>query len=352
MIDQRGRLFGRINLVDALVVAFLAGVVPVAYATYLLFQPARPNIESVERVEISSAERRTAPGNVLSAKMKVRGSGFNPLLRATIGDTPALSFVFESPNSADVLVGEIGPGTYDLVLFDGVQEVARAANAVELHPLNVPSIRVVGSFLWLSPAAADELEEGAILSQGGRIVALGDADQSRTRVALGSSRVDLPVPDRVERGAVLDLTCDPGLPEEPCAIGGRFLTGDPPITVTFPGPLVFEIREVLPSTPARLMRLRVRLQGGREVDLVRTGDREAFLDGRAAVIEEILSPPSGADARTMTVGLVAGLDESREGWRYRGQLVRPGAPITFDAGRYVVEGQVESMAPLTSEGGQ
>jgi len=38
-----------------------------------------------------------------------------------------------------------------------------------------------------------------------------------------------------------------------------------------------------------------------------------------------------------------GLDESREGWRYRGRLVTPGAAFTFNAGRYELRGEVQSV---------
>ena len=34
---------------------------------------------------------------------------------------------------------------------------------------------------------------------------------------------------------------------------------------------------------------------------------------------------------------------TREGWRYRGRLVTPGAPFIFYAGRYEVRGEVHSV---------
>jgi hypothetical protein len=39
VLDDRGRLFGRVNLVDALVVGFIVLLIPVAYGTWLLFRP-------------------------------------------------------------------------------------------------------------------------------------------------------------------------------------------------------------------------------------------------------------------------------------------------------------------------
>src|SRR5688572_15514189 len=108
VFDSRGRLFGRLNLIDVAVIVFLAGLLPLAYGASLFFQPSRPRIDEVGQVDITNAERRiVAGGSLLSAKLKIKGSGFNPMLRAYIGDAPALAFVYENPNSADVLAGPL-----------------------------------------------------------------------------------------------------------------------------------------------------------------------------------------------------------------------------------------------------
>ena len=119
VMDSRGRLLGRINVVDLAALIVLLAILPLAYGASLLFQPAHARITSVGQVDITNAERRiVAGGSLLSAKLKVKGSGFNPMLRAYIDDSPALAFVYEDPNSADVLVGPLGPGTHDLILMD------------------------------------------------------------------------------------------------------------------------------------------------------------------------------------------------------------------------------------------
>ena len=48
IVDERGRLFGRFNLIDAGVVFVLLVLVPLAYAAYRLFRPDPVRIESVE----------------------------------------------------------------------------------------------------------------------------------------------------------------------------------------------------------------------------------------------------------------------------------------------------------------
>jgi hypothetical protein len=127
----------RLNLFDAAVAVFLIVLVPLAYGTYLLFRAPRTSIASVHRVEIGQEERRIGGPNLV-AKFKVQGSGLRPLLRASIDDQPAIGFVFENPNSADLLVGRVPPGAHDLILFDGVQEIARAPHSVVIQPAPMP----------------------------------------------------------------------------------------------------------------------------------------------------------------------------------------------------------------------
>ncbi len=127
----------RVNLFDAAVLGFVALLIPVAYGLFLLFRTPKPVVSSVERVEITKEERRVGGPNLV-AKLKVRGSGLRPMLRASIDDAPAIGFVFENPNSADLLVGATPPGAHDLVLYDGAQEVSRAPKAVVVEPAALP----------------------------------------------------------------------------------------------------------------------------------------------------------------------------------------------------------------------
>lgn len=123
----------RTNLFDAAVAGFVIVLIPIAYGTWRLFRTPHAVITSVKRVEITREERRIG-GPGLVAKMKVQGSGLRPLLRATIDDVPAIGFVLENPNSADLLLGALPAGSHDLILYDGVQEVARAPKAVTIDP--------------------------------------------------------------------------------------------------------------------------------------------------------------------------------------------------------------------------
>ena len=130
IIDRDGRVFGRFNLFDAALVAFVVVLIPLAYVAYLLFRVPAPRITSVQPAQLTYIEDRASGGTELKGKLKVSGTGLRPILRAAIGGQAVVAFIFESPTSADVLFGNMAPGTYDLILYDGVQEVARAPKSV------------------------------------------------------------------------------------------------------------------------------------------------------------------------------------------------------------------------------
>lgn len=350
VVDSRGRLFGRINLVDAAVVAFVLILLPLGYGTYLLFRPAKPRIDSVAFSAISKEETRIASGALLTAKLKVRGTGFNPLLRASIGNSPALAFVFENPNSADVLVGQVTPDDHDLILFDGIQEVARAVDAYKTlasQPGVSWYVRGVGRFLNLPPAVANELRVGYKFPEpitDFEILALGPAQPARSRLRFGSrSQFDTPLAGLVEREAVLRLRCDSTRADSPCAVGARLAAeGSNGTTLVFAGPTApfqFAMTEALPIDAPRRGRVQVRLSGGPHLSSLKVGDRDAFLDERAAVITAIGS----RSAESVTVTLELGLDDSREGWRYRSQPIKPGGAFVFATDRYETSGRVETI---------
>jgi len=351
MIDDRGRLFGRVNVVDAAIGAFALVLLPIAYGTFLLFRPSAPRITSVARVPITMEERRLAGGSRLAAKLKVRGSGFRPMLRASIDEAPALGFVFENPNSADVLVGEVASGTHDLVIYDGVQEVARSAGAVTIQAVPPARIRVTGTLFDLDESTAGALRPGpltpgATASQAD-IVQLGNVRPGRHRLTTGQGSADVTVAGRFERPVVMVVQCDLDPQSEGCAVGGTPLATPSPV-IRLVGPasiaLSLAIDELLPVEPPRRAVARIRFAGADEMlDLIRSGDRDDCLDERAAIVSAVERRRSdnGAPVRDATVTL--GADDSRDGWRYRGRIVSPGATFTLTTDRYVASGSVIAL---------
>lgn len=335
LIDDRGRLFGRLNLIDAAALVVLVGLLPVGYGAYLLFRPSSPRIESVTQVPLTREEVRIADGAMIEAKLKVRGSGFNPLLRARVGDTPALAFVFENPNSADVVVGDIPAGTHDLILVDGIHEVARAAGAVTIQRTLGPMLRVIGRFIGFDAEKVKALHAGfkspADVRGAFEVVTITEPQPALSSVKVGSLTIDMPLPAASERPAVLLVRCDD--PGSTCSVGGVPLMTGPPISISLPGGYSFVIDELLPSSPPQRARIDVAFTGANAAT-IRTGDRDQTLDERAAVVRSI-----GGGRVTLELGA----DRARDGWRYRGRRLRPGAPFLFETERYEIQGTILTL---------
>lgn len=349
MIDDRGRLFGRVNLVDALIIAFVIVLLPMAYGTYLLFRPAQPRIDSVEPSQITAAERRIGNGSSLTAKFKIRGSGLTPLLRARVGGNDALGLVFESPNSADVLIGPTPPGKHDLVLVDGVQEVARANGAIDIQASTGTPIRLSGWLLDLDPAAARAVTPDATLPADSpssfQVVATGADQPSHARIHFGGAIVDGPAGGAIDREAVVIARCDSPPLYETCSVGGQVIGGTAPLALTLPGSYRFELHDVLPMAEPVAATIAVRFTGPAAA-LVQPGDQDALLDSRHARVAAI----NGKDAAGANVTLSLGLDHSREGWRYRGRLVRPGGSLPMTTSRYETTALVLSISTAAPPG--
>ncbi len=367
IVDDRGRLFGRMNLVDLAIAGLVLFLIPVVFGTFLLFRTPKPQIASVTQVPISREERRVAGGSYLTAKLKVRGSGLRPMLRATVDATPTLGFVFETPNSADVLVGLMPAGVHDLVLWDGVQEVARASKSVVIQAFPPARVRAVGTLLDMDRETAESLRVGASYPNAEHalteIATLGPIQPAHHRMLdpMSGGSIDVPVADRWERGAVVLLRCDSESGEGDCAVSGTSLTTGPraaagapeaitytrALTLPWPQPVRMIADEILPATAPQAVSARVRLTGAAELlALVAVRDRDRFLDERAAT----LTKTEARQGDAMIVTLRLGADRSREGWRYRGRLLMPGAPFSLATDRYVVSGSV--LAVTVPDGSQ
>lgn len=351
LVDREGRILGRVNLVDALCIVVVLGLVPVAYASLLLFRPARPHIASIARSEVNQEERRIANGLEIRMKLKVRGDHLTPTLRAYIDDIAAIGFTYETPASADVIVGADVPlGTHDLVLYDGIQEVARARGAVVILPAPGATVRIVGALIQLDEPTARSLHAGQRFEVNGvpaaEFLKLGDLEPDRRRIGVPGGQVEAPVSRSWQRAVVMSLHCEPDPDSAACRIGTTTL-GDPSLTrLSVPGasrPLHVRVDAIVPDRPPRAATARVRVTG--QPDLAgkpQRGDRDIrgnAVDDRTAVVTEIRR--DGREAFELVLRL--GLDRASDGWRYKSQSMQPGTPFTLVTDRYSLSGTVVNV---------
>jgi Domain of unknown function (DUF4330) len=393
VLDDRGRLFGRINLIDAAVGAFVVLLLPIAYGAFLLFRPARPTITSVDPAQITYIEERAAGGTRVEGKLKVHGTALRPTLRAMIGTQEAVGFLFETPAAADVLFGEIASGTHDLVLYDGVQEVARARNAVTVSRKPVAQmarVLAIGALITLDRATAEALKPSEAPNVSGTtrtIVALGPLEPDYRRVGFNGGAIDVRVEPLYQRQAAVLVSCELAAAQECRADGSSIGVLDRILTIpTASDPVRFLIRGIVPATPPVAATLSARFVASPQViDRVRTGDRDLpalALDGRGATIASIERRPDVAgqlsygfdvadrsgDRGSVESGQTSipdrfgvadvvvrlGVDITPLGWRYRGQALRVGGTLTFTTEMYTMRGSILGLtaSAVMSDGAQ
>jgi uncharacterized protein DUF4330 len=348
LIDDRGRLFGKVNLIDFALIVFVLVLVPVGYGGYLLFRMPTPRLVSVtpNPLVFKKGDQR----------VRISGENLRPFMRATVGKIDAKAFLVERRDAAEIVFDELPIGTYDLAVYDFTEEVARLSNAITIAPPPLPPSQIVGRFIGPN-AATSNLDSG---------VKLGPADQPVEIVASSAAA-------NGERRATLRFSCAAAAP---CAMGGAPL--EPGRTVSIPAKaggeaLRFVVDEV--RADGLWVDVTVRMFAISEVmGLMKPGDVDRGMepDGphmphyiRGAVLRSVepVQPSQGSVALTFAQGLTdigpfgghvtgAGslplmtrlatvslpVQRVGSGWRYRDQIIRTGGGLAFETSDYFVRG--------------
>lgn len=130
LIDARGNLFGHLNVVD---VAVVAGLVALASAGTLAYSAWR-----VRPPEIAAVTPTTMRMNT-PAVVRLTGRNFRPYLNAYVVRTGeplpsgrSVPFLIGTPTTVELRLPALGPGTYDIHLRDGADDVARRESAFKV----------------------------------------------------------------------------------------------------------------------------------------------------------------------------------------------------------------------------
>ena len=200
IFDERGRLFGRFNVFDAMVAVLVLWLIPVAYGAYVLFRQPLPTLTSVEPSVITYG-----PG----MRVRVRGTHFAPYLRVSIGRYQGRTFKFNDTTDADVDLFDTPPGVYDVILYDNAQERARIPNGLTIAPSALPEARLiaVGTIGNLTAAEAATLKPGAIIPGIGVIEQVGALQPQLQRVFVRPNSVEVPIAGASMLPAVIRVSC-------------------------------------------------------------------------------------------------------------------------------------------------
>jgi hypothetical protein len=372
VIDNRGRLFGRFNLIDAAVAVIVLALIPIAYGAYLLFRQPQPALSSVTPNTVGPQVTR----------VRVAGQNLRPFLRVSFNQLQGRTFAFINTETADIDLPELPPGTYDVILYDVAREISRMPGAltVEGSPLSLPAparMVVSGRFVGLDENAAKDLTTGAKLTaiggNGGEIIARGEPAPDRWSINFGDHAIESPLTAGLQLPVLIRTTCT--LADRRCQVGGREVAVGFPLTFyTSAGrPLRFEVTDAVSDGPTAAVELTVRfVVPSASAGAVKAGDRarrDPLLGDRVPVLQRVgnarpatatvalPTPPDAVgagdwrmeltDSATIVDAVVrVRADATSAGLYYRGRALRAGAPFLFEHERYALRGWIQALTVL------
>ncbi len=368
LIDDDGRLFGRVNLLDAPAALVVLAMIPLAYGAYLLFRTPPARLTTVEPKTITQGP---------NLRLQIWGENLRPFMRVSLNDVQARTFLIESTKGAEADLPEnLAPGTYDVVLFDYARELSSLPKGLTVLP-NAPApsltLEVTGAFVGLTADGAKEINAGDHLTEGkskADVLAVEPPMPAQIRLRTGEWTVGVPVEGQWQRPATLRVACFPeSYPDGSirCMAPGEqqavMLTPDALLTFRARGKwLSFQVSEVhLDSNPAvREARVRfvgtssllTRMQNG-DVDTAARVYSRAH-SARVLALEPVRASNSvlpaslgllalGEQATIRDAVLRLPAERSANGWTYRSRPVKAGAVFVFETADYLVQGQILSV---------
>jgi len=250
IVDERGRIGGKVNLIDAVIALVILGLVPVAFGAYLLFRSPQPKLISIAPASVHQGS---------NLRVTINGENLRPFLRVTFDGIQGQSFLIGNTKYAVVELPELGPGQYDVILWDYRQEVGRLPKALTVLPLApTPTLemQVKGVFMGLAAARMKTIKVGDRFPQADPtevIVSLGTPTPSEVALRAGESTLNVPIEGKMDLPAQLRVKCyavsnpDGSLK---CAVAGPVQQADVAPGSILPlsaadGWLSFQISEVL-----------------------------------------------------------------------------------------------------------
>jgi hypothetical protein len=346
IVDQQGRLFGRLNLLDAALLLLLFGLIPLGYASWVVFRTPAPQLTSVEP-------------NLLMAEPEVRivvnGVNLRPFMRVSLNTRQGADFLFRDSSRAEVLFKNLTPGVYDVILYDFEKERFRMPNAVTVTQTPAPAahVIVVGSLGNLKPDQAQQVKAGLGLTGFGEVTAVGKPLPQSTRVATGPGAIEVRDPSAVRLPVAVRMGCAVRSREghPVCVVGEVDLR--PGALLVLPtqfGLQPFQIDQMRSSAELEQVRATVRFQADpRMLSQMKKGDLDIArttneLASGAAVLDVSAPRP---DIREAVIGLQAQRDPA--GWMSENQPLRVGSSFLLRTPGYELTGTVLAIDTVTSK---
>jgi hypothetical protein len=387
VIDERGRLFGKLNLIDAAVAILVLLLIPLAYGAFVLFRTPAPKITSLVPAQVVEQQ---------AASVEVIGEDLRPFLLAKLG-TVAADFFVESPTRAEIKVpASLPAGTYDLTLTDQGRVLTVKPGVLVVAPPTVRlDVQAVGAFVELEKDEAGLIGPKSIFQAAGapvpiaEVVALKAPEPGTSRVKIGANVFATGALAEMWVPAIVKLRC--AVMNGECRVAGTVAAPNATIALPWPAqpagahaaqPRAAQARFVIDQVFPAGMRaqfptvaaVRVRFVAAPNIfETIKAGDLDlsgvVTETGRAELTEV------GTDRQAVTseiqleavprVGLkfqqpmVAFTGTARvpvtftpSGWSYKERPVKVGMPFTFETASGAMSGWVLDMnlAPEKSRG--
>lgn len=345
IVDERGRMFGRWNLLDFAVLVLVIGLIPLAYAGYLLFRDQPPTLTGVSPSQVRESQE---------FNLTIKGTNLRPYMRISAGTQQARDFVFKSTDEAELPFAYLAPGTYDIVLYDSAQERFRLKDALTVTPSGLPPTEVVavGAFGNLDAAGAAKLAPGTVLQGVGEIIQVGKPTQDLTRVFSGPNLIGVAIPNALRLPAAIKIACYVRVLNGTPYCQRENITIAPTAFLRLPTPVgdtMFQVDQVRGTQPVQTVPVTMRVSGRPSIlSQLRAGDvdRGGSANELAALarIERVgavrVANESSADVE---VTLNASLQRVDDVWIYNSAPVRVGSTITLRTRDYEVSGVITNI---------
>lgn len=347
IVDDRGRLFGRLNLLDAVLLTLLIGLVPLGYAAYALFreQPARMTGITPSRAEYDPLLR-----------VAITGENFRPYMRVSADNYQAVDFIFKSTTEIEVPFANLPAGEYDIILYDQAQERFRLPNALTVIPSSLPATEVVavGAFGNIDAAGAARITAGLELPNVGKVLAVGKPAPDLTQVFSSNALVGVRMANAQRLPATVLFQCyvrtQQGRPY--CIVGDAPVAA--PNVLMLPTPLgdtPFQVEQVRSAHPLEAVPIRVRIAAHPDVlSQIRSGDVD--LGGTTNELAEMARVARVAPVRRLSessgevdVDVIAQLQRVNGVWLSDSLPLRAGSTIALRTPNYEVRGIVTQIPP-------
>jgi hypothetical protein len=346
IVDANGRLFGRINVIDAIVALLLVGLIPLAYGAYILFRTPAPRIVAIEPAELVEGQ---------NLRVSVRGENLRPYMRVSFNNIQGNSFIFRNTSEALVDLNQMPPGVYDVVLFDDAQERSRLQGAFTLKPPPLPASEVitVGTIGNLTADRAKEIKPGMAIAGVGEIIAVAAPLPEATRVYAGPV-IEIPIANAVRVPVAIRVACKVRAPQgvPQCALGDAQLQPTALVALNTPaGPLPFQVDQLRGTQPLEAVEIVVQLANRSElIDQIRVGDTDLgqFVNPLAAgaTVLQIGNRLSlGSGVTRVDVRLRVQAQRTSGGWTYASAPLRAGGAFVVRTQTYELQGILLSVSP-------